>query len=255
MTGIVDKELRKDLLFKALDRFTDLDKAFEAVMRMEQFILECSRLSDRQTLDETGQAADAASQRESIIEQTAEATAPKPRGRISRNRWQHDHDVLLQDLWSKDLSVQEIAAQLGRTQASIYGRINQLGLSPRKSPSPARRTQNAGMGTLHSDNGTSERKGELEKSSRPALSKNEVLEDVALEDVAIEEVVRFLRTRDYSIISTNDGRFKVDGRHILTPEQLLQRANRVRESMGRSRWTSLQNVTVQGDSYTTEKRP
>lgn len=40
MAKDVDRELRKELLFHALEKVSDLDEAFDAVIRMEQFILE-----------------------------------------------------------------------------------------------------------------------------------------------------------------------------------------------------------------------
>lgn len=52
-------------------------------------------------------------------------------------------------------------------------------------------------------------------------------------DTSVEPIIHFLRSRDYSVVRVEDGRFKLDGRRILNAEELREKANQVRQSLGK----------------------
>src|SRR3546814_8575753 len=49
-------------------------------------------------------------------------------------------------------------------------------------------------------------------------------------EAGVDPIVHFLRSRDYSVVRVEDGRFRVDGRRILSAEELREKANQVRRS-------------------------
>lgn len=233
MTKAVDRELRKDLLLKALERFTDLDQAFDAVLRMERFVLEGAVQGDTEKAAPTTMVAQSSAPETRFSSHPNENAAGAKRRSSPKRRWGEEDDARLQELCDQGYTVKEIAAELERSVASVYGRINQFGLSVRAQPRGRRRGMKI-KGSRIVEN--------LEPESGATPQLNSGLERSASntdDGVALEEVIHFLRTRDYSVISTEDGRFKVDGRHVMTAVELLQRANRVRESIGQTAWTTL----------------
>ena len=67
------------------------------------------------------------------------------------------------------------------------------------------------------------------------------------ESVGIDNVVHFLRTRDFSVVQTKDDRYDVDGRKVLTAQELFERANGVRAQLGQPIWAGLVNMpSVEG---------
>ena len=62
------------------------------------------------------------------------------------------------------------------------------------------------------------------------------------EAVGIDSVVHFLRTRDYSVVPTEDDCYELDGRKILTAQELFERANKVRAQLKRPTWAALANA-------------
>jgi len=243
MVKVVDRDLRKELLLKSLDTFADLDKAFEAAIRMERFILEGIGPTNSQDPMSSEDVASKNLLQTSAANQANEVEAHGSRRSSSRNRWREDDDARLRELYHQGHSVNEIAAELKRTPASVYGRIHQLGMSAKaRSRDHSQTTPSAKVGLLE---------GALTKYENLTLSDQrspgEHLQGSTPpgqeeKSVAISEVVHFLRTRDYSVTSAGDGRFQVDGRQIVTAQELLQRANRVRESMGRPPWSALHNI-------------
>lgn len=246
MTKAAYRELRKELLLKALEKFPDLDMAFDAATRMEKFVLGGSSPEHTQQTD----LASAGILRKDMSEISADhQTVPEhvlERCRSSsRRRWQESEDAQLRQLCDQGYTVKEIAKQLERTPASVYGRMRQYGLSitprPRHHrqsiPSPEQkladesRTESTHIGALR--NSTSKKQAGHYRSSR----KND-------SSVAIDEVIHFLRTRDYSVVYAEDGYFKVDGRQVMTALELFRRANRVRQSLGKSPWTALHEVPI-----------
>lgn len=240
MTKAFDRELRKELLLKALEKFSDLEKAFDAVIRMERFILEGNSPADTRqfafsesfTSDGVSQTAD--------VRQVARLETHRVRRFSRRRRWREADDIRLRELCDEGYIVKEIANKLGRTPASVYGRMNQHGLSIAARPrerglSAPNHKSTAGEEIMaESENATLSDRSSSEEQIKDSLSLNETDGSVG-----VEEVVHFLRTRDYSVVSTEDGRFKVDGRNIMDAQELLRRANRVRESMGKSSWAAI----------------
>lgn len=53
------------------------------------------------------------------------------------------------------------------------------------------------------------------------------------EPVTLESVIRFMRSRDYVVVDKDNGTFELDSRHVLTADQLVERANVVRRRMGK----------------------
>lgn len=61
---------------------------------------------------------------------------------------------------------------------------------------------------------------------------------------SVEPIVQFLRTRDYSVVRVGDGRFQLDGRHILSADELREKANNVRKALGQSPFLRLSSESV-----------
>jgi hypothetical protein len=66
----------------------------------------------------------------------------------------------------------------------------------------------------------------------------------AMFEASVDEVVRFLRSRDYSVVVTQDGKYRIDERETLTMEELVARANRVRSQLGQAGFSN-----VHGSAY------
>ena len=50
----------------------------------------------------------------------------------------------------------------------------------------------------------------------------------------VDPVIQFLRSRDYSVVRVGEGRFQLDGRRILSADELREKANDVRKALGQS---------------------
>ncbi|WP_340118839.1 hypothetical protein [Pelagibius sp. 7325] len=61
---------------------------------------------------------------------------------------------------------------------------------------------------------------------------------------SVDPIVQFLRTRDYSVVRIGDGRFQLDGRHILSADELREKANNVRKALGQSPFLRLSSGSV-----------
>lgn len=109
-----EQERRRDLLLKALDACSDPEQALTVAVRMEQFIV------DGQNFREQPQEAP----------QPGEQLSSEISGKkCNRSRWTAEDDTQLHQLWQGNLTVEEIAQELQRTPASIYGRVRNLDLS------------------------------------------------------------------------------------------------------------------------------
>ena len=51
-------------------------------------------------------------------------------------------------------------------------------------------------------------------------------------EFGVEPIIQFLRSRDYSVVRAEDGRFRIDGRYVMDVDQLREKANKVRKSLG-----------------------
>jgi hypothetical protein len=201
-----EQERRRDLLQRALKACPDPEQALAVAARMEQFII------DGQTLRERPHEA---------TQPGGQPSSEGPRKTSNRSRWTGDDDARLRRLWQDDLTIEVIARELQRTPASIYGRARQLRLSS------SRREAKKG-------------KNNTELLSPDQQSANANSEEIkGFEAVGIDSVVHFLRTRDYSVASGEDGCYKLDGRKVLTAQELFERANKVRAQLGRPTWAAL----------------
>lgn len=54
----------------------------------------------------------------------------------------------------------------------------------------------------------------------------------------MSKVVYFLRSRDYSVVQTEDGDYKVDARHVVTAQELRGKANRIHSQLRRPKQLS-----------------
>ncbi|MHA1152130.1 MAG: hypothetical protein ACTSQ7_05595 [Alphaproteobacteria bacterium] len=206
-----EQERRRDLLLRALEACTDPEQALAMAVRMEQFIID-------------GQIS-----REKPHEATQPGRQPsseEPRKTCIRSRWTAADDAHLRRLWQDDLSVEETAQELQRTPASIYARVRILDLSPSKNDTK--------KGRRVVDLPTPDKR-------RPTASSKDVNGNEA---VGIDSVVHFLRTRDYSVVRKNDDRYELDGRNVLTAQELFKRANKVRAQLKRPTWAALENGPI-----------
>jgi hypothetical protein len=71
------------------------------------------------------------------------------------------------------------------------------------------------------------------KPSRPSCSAAELSFQTAPLEAGVEPIIHFLRSRDYSVVRVEDGRFRLDNRQILDADELREKANKVRQSLGK----------------------
>ena len=204
-----EQERRRELLLRALEACPDPEQALAVAVRMEQFIIggQVSR------------------------EEPQEATQPEvqpssegPRKTCNRSRWTDADDTHLRQLWQGKLTVEEIAQELQRTIPSIYARVRTLDLSSNKHDTK---------------NGKRKVKRSNPDKRRPTVTSKKINE---FETVGIDSVVHFLRTRDYSVVLTEDHSYELDGRKTFTAQELFERANRVRAQIKRPMWGALVNA-------------
>jgi hypothetical protein len=202
-----EQERRRDLLLKALDACSDPEQALTVAVRMEKFIV------DGQILREQSHEAP----------QPGEQLSSESSGKkCNRSRWTEEDDTHLHQLWQGNLTVEEIAQELQRTPASIYARVRILDLSSTlDDPKNGKRKKKRISPGTHSLTAHSERSN-------------------GFEAVGIDSVVHFLRTRDYSVVQTKNDCYDLDGRKVLTAQELFDRANGVRAQLGRPTWAALE---------------
>ncbi len=242
-----EQELRRDLLLRVLDRYPNLDAACQAVTQMECFILtgveptiaeEAADLGDpfpekNPSIEARAKKGNGTNQR-ARKDNGANGKARKPH---RWRQWVPEDDALLRQFWADNDAVDEMAGKLERTPASIYGRARQLGLRrDKRTPRRVSRGQivsaRKGNGRgRDSGNGSATKKGAPQNDNRRIAN-----EKVTNESVCIEEVIQFLRSRDYTVVGDEDGRYLLDGRQKMTAKQLFQRANTVRERLKKPCW-------------------
>ena len=204
-----EQERRRDFLLRALESCPDPEQALAVAVRMEQFII------------------DGQPSREKPHEATQPGGQPSsegPRKSCNRSRWTAADDTHLRRLWQGNRTVEEIAQEIQRTPASVYARVRIMDL-----PS----------------NGHGMKKGKRKvkfpgPDKRPPTVNSK--ESDGPEAVGIDSVVHFLRTRDYTVVPTEDDRYELDGRKILTAQKLFERANKVRAQLKRPTWAALANA-------------
>jgi hypothetical protein len=247
--------MRRELLLIALERCEDPDKALELAGQMEVFIKDGGRAE--RTLDTDPRQAASSAQIQTVRSPT-------------RRRWAYEDDLRLRQLWAEGLSTRKIAEQLQRTPASIASRRVFLNLdrqkpqrpksqSPQQTPVPAIEDKSRSTPKDPRPNGHGHSRKLRNKSKKTAVSSisrvakvhrlpNGVAEarhdHAAMFEASVDEVVRFLRSRDYSVVVTQDGRYRLDERETLTMEELVARANRVRSQLGQAGFSN-----VSGNTY------
>lgn len=244
MARAADRELRKELLLKAFDKFADLDKAFDAATRMEHFVLGVGPARGTQDAGFSTEATPPSGTLETLAPHPAvEDSRPKGRTPSSRRRWRDNDDAQLRLLCDQGYTVREIAMELERTPASVYGRMNQYGLKATSRPRGQRRSKLSKVSQTADENNTDSVniRASIKSSSEQQVRRRKSAKESS-DSVAIEEVIHFLKTRDYSVVCTEDGHFKVDGRQIVTALELFHRANRVRQSLGKRPWAALHEI-------------
>ena len=203
-----EQERRRDLLLKALDACSDPEQALTVALRMEKFIV------------------DGQNSREQPHEATqlgGQLSSENSGKKCNRSRWTGEDDTHLHQLWQGNLTVEEIAQELERTPASIYARVRILDLSSNlDEPKNGKRKKKRTSSGTHSLTTRSEKMN-------------------GFEAVGIDSVVHFLRTRDYSVVQTKNNCYDLDGRKIMTAQELFDRANGVRAQLGRPTWAALEN--------------
>ena len=204
-----EQERRRELLQRALEASPDPEQALAMALRMEQFII--GGQTSREKPHEAAQ---------SVVQPSTE----QPRKTCNRSRWAGDDDAHLRRLWQDDLTVEEIAQELERTPASIYGRLRIMDVKSSK--------QDAKNG---------KRNVKLPSPDKHPLKVGSE-KNSGFENVGIDSVVHFLRTRDYSVVQTEDNRYEVDGRKVMTAHELFERANKVRAQLKQPTWVALKNA-------------
>jgi hypothetical protein len=203
-----EQERRSELLLRAFEAYSDPEQALAMALRMEQFII------GDQTSHEKPQEA---------VKPVVQPPVDQPRKKCGRSRWTGDDDAHLRRLWKEELMVEEIAQKLERTPASVYGRLRIMNLKSSKQ-----------------DTKNGKRNVEL-----PSLNKHPPKADSetnnGFETVGIDSVVHFLRTRDYSVVQTEDDRYDLDGHKVMTAQELFERANKVRARLKKPTWAALEN--------------
>ncbi len=203
------QERRRELLVKALEACPEPEQALALAVRMEQFIVNDQTSSEKQN---------------EATQRVRRPSSEQPENSGTRSRWTGDDDALLRQLWQNSVTVEVIARKLHRTSFSIYGRVRQLGLA-----SKGRDKKNKGKKT----EGASSNK-------RAPHANSDDIDDC--EAVVIDSVVHFLRSRDYSVVQMDNGRYKLDERKVVTAQELFERANKVRARLGRPTWAVLENA-------------
>jgi hypothetical protein len=203
-----DQELRRDLALRVLDRCTEPRRTLEIAARLERYVMQ-----GRQTPGQNQ------GPKPSIVAAPA-SPDDSPKSHCQR-RWTKGEDRQLGQLWQESAGVSAIARVLDRTPAGVSGRIRRQGLD-----------QDNGRG--NTPNRNSEPRLPVRNSTVAVPS-----DTADQEQVSICSVIWFLRTRDYTVIQTVDGCYRLDGRDVLTAEELFKRANRVRKCLGRPTWTRM----------------
>jgi len=146
----------------------------------------------------------------------------------NRLRWTGDDDAHLRRLWQGNHSVEMVAQEFHRTPASIYAGVRLLDLSS------GRRVSKNGK----KNNGKRKNGAATPDKLSPTANPKDI---DGTGSVGIDSVVHFLRTRDYSVVPKENGRYELDGRKILTAQELFERANKVRSYIKRPIWPALEN--------------
>ena len=251
-----DQARRMALLVQLLEHCDQPEAALELAERMERFVLHGSPrgLAQRMMGEHKAMAAGAAAGAESVVEGMPAVSRPHGRG-TKKRRWTAEEDEKLRSLAGQDLSLEKIAAELNRTIISVRerARARQIKVKPRKRGRRPSRQDDGASAQARGGHVLNGKPGSLangfgHRGKRPKGLRNgsvvddkacaELVEKYLLEqgvtrpETSIETVIKFMRTRDYSIVRAEDGRYVVDERDHLTPAELVERANSLRLHLG-----------------------
>lgn len=265
-----DQQLRKDLLIVALDKQPDFELAVAMAAQMERFVLEGHKEGGAPTSPGPAGESKAESAPEAPCAVEPVLVAGRFGSGSTKRRWSEADGLRLTELWYSPASLEEIASALGRTTPSLYSRARALGL-PRRAQSAevhhevthqppsasveisaaassgvdSRRSNGQDLAIVETNARRAELKLERYRSGRKRpnhtrRNKNVVhLSLAAVEaakrtgnEISVDPIIQFLRSRDYSIVRVSEGRFKLDGRRILSADELREKANQVRQTLG-----------------------
>ena len=266
MPLMAEQELRRELLFFSLSKWPELETAIEMAALMERFVLEGSEGSRRDEVDAVATKIDgdgnpgdrpaagraAAASASAPPEAASRSAGPDTAGGQKR-RWSAPDDDTLRRLWHSSQPLEDIAAELGRSTPSLYCRARALGLSRRHARSsiairPASSGHDAlAAGQARADDLNPCRDQHRNGSKRPAPARSgsdrgrapsrrlraaahSAVQERA--DSGIDPIIHFLRSRDYSVIRAEEGRYRLDGRRVLSATELREKANQVRQALG-----------------------
>lgn len=261
-----EQELRRELLFFSLGKWPEFETAIEMAVLMERFVLKGSEGSRHDEInavatkiDGDGKpgdlpAADRADAASAVIPSKAACRSAEPGAAGGqKRRWSALDDDNLRRLWHSNQPLEDMAAELGRSTPSLYCRARALGLS--------RRNAKSSTATMSASNGhdplaagqaraadLNPRRAEHRNGSkRPAPARNgsdrggapsrrpHAAAHSAVQvpaDSGIDPIIQFLRSRDYSVIRAEEGRYRLDGRRVLSASELREKANQVRQALG-----------------------
>lgn len=213
---------------------------------------------------------EAAASTEATDEEGAPAAGPRAAGVApnKKRRWSVADDCRLEQLWRSDRTLEEIASELDRTVPSLYSRGRALGLSKRDHVAHSLEAQKNGSGkpykratsSGHHDADGNRTVQQSSASCKPSGQKGSTAKatwksgaehviprnkmpksaDALLSNASppeesqifVDSIVHFLRSRDYSVVRVAEGRFRLDGRRVVTVDELLDKANQLRKSLG-----------------------
>ena len=246
-----DQARRMALLVQLLEHCDEPEAALALAERMERFVLHGAPRGLTQ-----GKIGDPRALAVNAGVGTGVPLVSQPHGRgAKKRRWTAEEDEKLRSLAAQDLSLEKIAAELGRTIISVRerARARQVKVKPRKRGRRPSRSDDKGSSQPRNGeaigghrpnfaNGFRAR-GKRQKAAAGCnpeeLKKNaEMVEKYLIERGAtrpatsLDTVVKFMRTRDYSVVRADDGRYVVDERDHLTPAELVERANSLRLHLG-----------------------
>ena len=205
-----DQELRRDLALRVLKMRAEPRRALEIAARLERYVI---------------QGRPAPEPSPNIVESHSSPEISR-KSHCSR-RWTEGEDQHLGQLWQENTGVMAVAKVLNRTPAGVNDRIQRLGLlqqHDRAADTPIQKSE----------------------PSPPVQKLTEAVspDTAEREQVGINSVIWFLQTRDYTVVQTADGRYKLDEREVLTAEDMFMRANRVREFLGRPTWAGMLGAPI-----------
>ena len=130
MSDSADKELRCELLFRALEAVDDPETALALAGKMESFVVHGTEASE-DVKDLVGSAWDRGPELLSEPEDTAGDKA-EVGGPGKKPRWSEGDTRALSEMWENGVPSDAIAEKLGRSQISVRAHARRLGLAPRR---------------------------------------------------------------------------------------------------------------------------